>query len=213
MTKKLKPALLAGTLCCSLLAGITSVNAADNAQPSAAPATATPPATAKVDAPKPAAVPAAPGKPVASQVPPTAPPDPLQLTEPQKQKMADWRQLQQQHMQTMLQNQQTIEALSSAETYDAGKISKVAAELAEETKRYYEQYARKNRDFIDSLTPEQQAKAKQFREQRQQAMKQRLEQMKNSGNTTTPNAAPVNAAAPKPPVPAAAPVNPAPKKP
>lgn len=203
--------LIALSLSTSLLA--LPVYAADNAAPAkpAAPATqpaGKPPMPAMQNSPMmhPGAQPMAgspphgPGGPAA----PTNMMNELNLTEEQKQKMIDWRKLQQQHMQDTLATQEKLEALASADKPDNAAIKALADKSGSDTQKYYLDYADKNHAFISSLTPEQRKKMDEFQKQRKEQMQQMRDRMKQQMNGAAPTPAAGAAPAPAASIPAPA---------
>lgn len=128
--------------------------------------------------------------------PPANPMTEIQLTAPQKLKMGAWRKLQQQHMQDMMKNQDTIEELASADKLDESAIKQAAEKMAAETQQYYVEYAQKHHDFLSSLTPEQREKMKTIRSERKQQMKMMRERMQQQMKNPPPEAAQKPAASP-----------------
>ena len=104
----------------------------------------------------------------------------LQLTETQKQKLGAWRELQRQFTLNTMKNQEIIEDLVATAPYDQQKIDATAKQMGDAVSKYYEQYALKNREFFDSLTPEQKVKLAELRKQRKAAMKDRMDQIQQS---------------------------------
>ncbi|HQQ63662.1 MAG TPA: Spy/CpxP family protein refolding chaperone [Pseudomonadales bacterium] len=116
--------------------------------------------------------------------PPTNIMQELNLTEEQKQKMTDWRKLQQQHMQDTLGIQEKLEELASTDKPDNTAIKALAEKSGHDTEQYYLDYAEKNHAFIASLTPEQRKKMKEFQQQRKEQMQQMRDRMKQQMNAT-----------------------------
>ena len=170
--KKIKWLTLASSICCSLLAGYSY---AETTAPAAQPAHPM----------------MQPGQPPAAN-----PMTEMQLTAPQKLKMGAWRKLQQQHMQDMMKNQDSIEELASADKLDESAIKLAAEKMAAETQQYYVEYAQKHHEFLSSLTPEQRKKMKTIRNDRKQQMKMMRERMQQKIKTPPPEAATKPAATP-----------------
>jgi protein CpxP len=110
----------------------------------------------------------------------------LNLTEPQKQKMLEWRKLQQQHMQDNMNSQANIEELAAADKFDESAVKALAEKLGTDTQKYYVEYAQKNHAFISSLTSEQREKMVTIQKQRKEQLQQMRERMKEQMKNTPP---------------------------
>lgn len=119
----------------------------------------------------------------------------LQLTDAQKQKMAEWRKVQQKHMQDNMTNQEAIEDLAAAEKMDNSAVKAAAEKMGAEAQKYYVEYAEKNHAFMASLSAEQRQKMQAMQKQRKEQMKQMREHMQQQMMVKP---APANPGAPAP---------------